>query len=71
MNISKIDKNFNVETKIEKDDIVFLSANEEPFAIYGVFFENGMYRRMPEAVAKTVSEGVFSLHKCTAGGRVV
>ncbi|MBO4734352.1 MAG: hypothetical protein J5662_07745 [Clostridia bacterium] len=71
MDITKIDKNFKVETKIEKDDIVFLSANENPFAIYGVFFENGMYRRMPEVVAKTVSEGVFSLHKCTAGGRVV
>ena len=71
MDITKIDKNFKIETKIEKDDIVFLSANEEPFAIYGVFFENGMYRRIPEKVAVAVSEGVRSLHTCTAGGRVI
>lgn len=71
MDITKIDKNFKIETKIGKDDIVFFSANEEPFTLYGVFFENGMYRRLPEAVAKTVSEGVRSLHVCTAGGRLI
>lgn len=71
MDITEIDKNFKVETEIEKDDIVFLSANEKPFAIYGVIFENGMYRRIPEAVARTVSENVLALHRCTAGGRVI
>lgn len=68
--IAKIDKNFEVKTSIEKDDICFYNANEAPFQIYGIFMENGKYRRMPEAVAKNVSDGVYSLHCNTAGGRV-
>ncbi|MBQ7959596.1 MAG: hypothetical protein IJ285_00060 [Clostridia bacterium] len=68
--VSKIDSNFAIETKIEKDDIKFFSIDNEPFKIYGVFKENGKYRRMPESIAKKVSEGVYELHSNTAGGRV-
>ena len=68
--ISKIDKNFAIKTSIEKDDIVFYDADEEPFKVYGVFRENGRYTRMPADVAKKVSEGVYLLHTNTAGGRV-
>lgn len=69
-NISKIDKNFSVETKINKDDICFLNIDNAPFKIYGVFKENGKYRRLPEETAKKVSEGVYGLHTNTSGGRV-
>ncbi len=68
--ISKVDKNFIVKTKIEKDDIEFISADSECFEIFGIFKEDGKYRRLPEAVAKTVSPGVHSLHAHTAGGRI-
>ena len=68
--VSKVDSNFNVETKIAKEDIRFYNADEEPFKIYGVFKEGGKYRRMHENVAKTVSDGVYALHANTAGGRV-
>lgn len=68
--ISKVDKNFSVNTKIEKDDIEFLSADSECFEIFGVFREKGKYRRIPEEVAKKVSEGVLRLHANTAGGRI-
>ncbi len=68
--ISKIDSNFAIKTKIEKEDIKFYSIDEFPFKVYGVFRENGKYRRMPEVVAKSVSEGVYVLHSNTAGGRV-
>lgn len=68
--ISKVDGNFTIETKIDKKDIKFYKIDEAPFDVYGVFRENGKYRRMPESVAKTVSEGVFVLHSNTAGGRV-
>ena len=68
--ISKIDKNFLVDSKIEKEDIKFFKADEVPFKIHGVFMENGKYRRMPEKVAVNVSEGVYALHTNTAGGRV-
>ncbi len=70
MDISAVDKNFKVETNIDRDDIKFYNADEAPFKVYGVFRENGKYRRMPESVAKTVSEGVYFLHANTAGGRV-
>ncbi len=68
--ISKIDKNFAVKTNIDKDGIKFYNADESPFKVYGVFRENGKYRRMPESVAKSVNEGVYGLHTNTAGGRV-
>ena len=70
MKITEIDKNFIVNTTIGKDDVAFYDISESPFKIYGVFFQNGMYRRMDEQVAKTVSPNVYALHANTAGGRV-
>ena len=66
----KIDKNFKVETKIDKTDVVFFDPRELPFRIYGVYYDNGQYRRLPSEVAKSVSEGVYALHANTAGGRI-
>ena len=66
--IYDVDKNFKIDTKIQKDDIRFYDAKN--FDIFGVFYENGMYRRLPEAVAKSVSDWVHYLHTNTAGGRV-
>ena len=68
--ISQIDRNFEVKTKLKLDNVVFFDALEEPFSLYGLFYENGMYRRMPEEVAKSVSPRVESLHMHTAGGRL-
>lgn len=68
--ISKVDNNFNIETQIDKKDIKFYKIDEAPFKIYGVFKEKGKYRRMPESIARKVSEGVYLLHTNTAGGRV-
>ena len=68
--ISKIDKNFTVQSELGKEDLVFHPTPSEKFAVYGVYVENGQYRRLPEEIAKTVSEGVYELHAHTAGGRV-
>ncbi len=70
MDISKVDKNFEVKTNIQKEDIKFYNAEEKPFKVYGIFKEDGMYRRLPQKVAESVREGVNSLHTNTAGGRV-
>lgn len=70
MDISKIDKNFKVETKLQLSDVRFYDVLQEPFALYGLFYENGKLRRLPEAVAKSVNDGVYGLHANTAGGRV-
>ncbi len=68
--ITKVDKNFVIKTKIEQEGLRFYSVEEESFQIYGVFKENGKYRRMPEKIAKSVNDGVAYLHADTAGGRV-
>lgn len=68
--ISKIDKNFEVKTKLELENVRFYSALEAPFSLHGVFYKDGLFRRMPEEVAKKVSDGVFRLHSHTAGGRL-
>lgn len=68
--ISKVDKNFGIETKIEKSDIKFYKTDEAPFKIYGIFKENGTYRRLPEDIARNISDGVYLLHSHNAGGRV-
>lgn len=70
MNISEIDKNFAVVTEINKPDIRYIDVREDPFKIYGVYYRDGKFRRLPEEVAKTVSPGVLRLHSHTAGGRV-
>ena len=69
-NISEIDKNFSVKSTISKNNMNFYNIDSYPFRIYGVHFENGKYRRMPESVAKSISEGVYLLHDKTSGGRI-
>ena len=68
--ITRIDKNFAVPSTVERENLYYYDIEQEPFRIYGVKKENGKFRRMPEAVAASVSEGVYSLHTNTAGGRV-
>ncbi len=71
--ISKIDKNFEVKPLEVGQETVFFDCLEEPFKIFGLIkpkFEGDIFRRMPNSVASEVSEGVASLSRCTAGGRV-
>ncbi len=67
--IEEIDKNLKIETKIQKEDILFYDVKSDPIKISGIFYENGKFRRMPEDVAKNVNHGVLELHAATAGGR--
>ena len=68
--ISSIDKALAVKTTIGRDDISWYDPTNEPFKLYGVKFEDGLYRRMPMEVAQTVNQGVADLSINTAGGRV-
>ena len=69
-NISQIDPNFKVETALNQPNIRFHNPLTPPFQIHGVFYEDGMFRRLPASVAQSVSEGVYVLHTHTAGGRI-
>lgn len=68
--IEETDKNFAVDGRAIRGGMCFYDVLQEPFRIYGVFMENGKFRRMPGKVAEQVSEGVYNLHTNTAGGRV-
>ncbi len=73
MKIEEIDKNFAVNHNLSRTDIKVYDVCGEPFSVHGLILpENGddRFRRMPEAVAKTVSEGVYALHAYSSGGRV-
>lgn len=71
MKLAEIDKNFAIPSNIGRDDVVWFDIDDEPFRIYGVTkSKDGRYIRMPDEVAKNVSDGVHSLITCTAGGRV-
>lgn len=69
-NISQIDRNFAIQTSLNQKNMKFYDIADKSFDIYGVFYENGVYRRIPKKIAEAVSEGVFNLHTNTAGGRV-
>ncbi len=53
-------------------DLEVFSVRQAPFSIHGLYkpLEAGVFRRMPEAVAATVSEKVLRLSTNTAGGRI-
>ena len=70
MDMKQVDKNLTVEPTIQKDGLAFYDINSAPFKIYGVYLDNGKYRRMPEDVATATSAHVHYLHAQTAGGRV-
>ena len=70
MKLSEVDKNFAVSDRIHKDGMVFVDVDNPPFCVYGIYRENGKYRRLPEEIAKMVTPGFYTLHSNTAGGRV-
>jgi len=69
-NISEIDSNFKVGTELDRDDITFYDCRDEKFRIYGIFYKDYCFHRLPEEVSGTVNERVHILGKNTAGGRV-
>ena len=68
--ISKIDKNFTVETELNLPDVVFYDVKENPFCLFGAHYENGCYRRIPEALAKALNPRIEALHTNTSGARL-
>ena len=70
MELTEIDRNFEVKDTIVRNGLVFRSARKRPMEISGVFWEDGCFRRMPRKIAQGVSAGVELLHTNTAGGRV-
>ena len=80
MELSKLDKNFEIKTAIDEPDVKWYSVLEEPFDIYGLYKtkEDGVFRRMPKEVAENIHSsttgekniGIANLYKNTSGGRI-
>ncbi len=71
--IAELDKNLYVANTVGKNDLVWIDARSDAFNIYGLHEpkSNDVFRRMPEKVAREVSEGVYYLHTNTSGGRII
>lgn len=71
-NIAQTDKNLAVTTVLEKDGISFYDVRRAPFCLYGLYDAQNqpVFRRLPDNVATSVSEGVAFISMHTAGGRV-
>ena len=69
--ISKIDKNFEVKAPLNDDEnLDFYPVPNEKIALYGVFYENDRFVRLPKEVADINSEALTRLYTKTAGGRI-
>lgn len=72
----EVDPNLKISERISQPDVVWHDGAEDCFTVYGLYKEGvyhhtpPLYQRMPENVAKSVSEGVYSLYRNTAGGRI-
>ncbi|MBP3634330.1 MAG: hypothetical protein J6J43_07130 [Oscillospiraceae bacterium] len=68
--LSEVDPNLRIPGFVAGEDVCFYDVRQEPFRVYGVFYEKDRFRRMPEEVALSVSKNVHYLHSNTTGGRV-
>ena len=61
-----------IERTINEPDICFYDVRKSPFNVYGLYNyrEEPDFKRLPDAVAETVSEAVKGLNYATAGGRI-
>ena len=72
MDISKIDKNFSMQTTTVEDGMRYYTIPSEPFALYGIYYDKTAqeFTRMDHEISKTVNPGVDGLRNYTAGGRL-
>ena len=71
MDITQIDPNFLVGSTIDKPDVVWMSATDAPLSIHGLaVVGGGKFWRLPEDLIDNVNEGVCTLARHTAGGRI-
>ena len=60
----------DVKTDFENQTLKFYDPTKPPFRLYGVYKEDGLYRRLPYSVAEATSPAVAGLSKRTSGGRL-
>ena len=70
--LSKLDKNFVIIDRVERDDIEWHNVRTADVDIYGLYNPRTeeIFRRLPADVAEATSSHVATLAQYTAGGRV-
>ena len=70
--IENLDKNLAVAASVNAENLCLHDVRKAPFRIYGLYepTTEPEFKRMPDAVAATVSAGVKNLARHTSGGRV-
>lgn len=75
MDISKIDKNFTIKSKIEQSDVVWYDAAKAPISMFGCYkpalaaSDGERFIRIPREVAAQANEPVSRLYRYTSGMR--
>ena len=59
-----------VNHEFENKNLKFYDAAKPPFRLCGIYYEDGLYRRLTYSVAEATSPSVASLSTKTSGGRV-
>ena len=71
MDITQIDPNFLIGSKIDKTDVVWMNVTDQPIAVHGLaVVGGGKFWRLPEYLIDNVNDGVTQLARHTAGGRI-
>ena len=69
--VEQIDRNFLAGSSIESEELEWYRLPDERFEIRGLAeAKDGMYYRLPESIVDCVNEGVCTLGRHTAGGRI-
>ncbi len=69
--ITQIDPNFLIGSTINKTDVAWMRATDAPLRIHGLAVVEGeKFWRLPEYLIDNVNEGVCTLARHTAGGRI-
>ena len=66
----EFDPNLIIENKIGDYDVTFYSADNEKFRLYGTKRDGETYKRIPQAIASTISRGIGGSCASTSGGRI-
>lgn len=72
MKASRLDCGVILPHRLKEKDIVFINAQNGPFRLHGVFFDetSGRYLRMKQGVASAFDDVFQNLNADTAGGRL-
>lgn len=71
-NIGNTDVNMRIDAVIGEDDVALYNVKQKPFELYGLYdpLNQAEFKRLPDDVGNSTSEGISRLYKNTAGGRV-